>query len=39
MEAMGHASITMTFDTYGHLMPNGRAEGARLVDVWLERQA
>lgn len=35
MEAMGHASITMTFDHYGHLMPNGRAEAARLVDAYL----
>lgn len=25
-EAMGHATITMTFDRYGHLMPGGRDE-------------
>jgi len=25
---MGHANIRMTFDTYGHLMPDGLDEGA-----------
>ena len=34
---MGHASITMTFDHYGHLMPGGQAEAARLVDDYLDR--
>jgi integrase len=36
---MGHASITMTFDHYGHLMPGGQAEAARLVDNYLVRLA
>lgn len=35
MECMGHASITMTFDRYGHLMPGGRAEAAARVDAYL----
>jgi hypothetical protein len=34
---MGHASITMTFDHYGHLMPGGQAEAARLLDDYLAR--
>lgn len=34
---MGHASITMTFDHYGHLMPGGQAEAARLVDDYLAK--
>ena len=34
-ECMGHASITMTFDRYGHLMPSGRAEAAERVDAYL----
>ena len=34
---MGHASITMTFDHYGHLMPGGQAEAARLVDAYIAR--
>jgi integrase len=30
-EQMGHASITITMDTYGHLFPNQkRTTGARL---------
>jgi hypothetical protein len=28
---MGHASITVTFDLYGHLMPGTEAEGAALL--------
>lgn len=35
MEFMGHATITMTFDRYGHLMPGGRAEAAAAVDAFL----
>ncbi len=35
MECMGHASITMTFDRYGHLMPGSRAEAAARVDAYL----
>lgn len=34
-EAMGHASVTMTFDRYGHLMPDGRDEARSRVDAYL----
>ncbi len=34
---MGHASVTITFDRYGHLMPGGEAEGAAQLDAYLER--
>ena len=33
---MGHASITATFDLYGHLVPGTEAEGAALHDAFLE---
>ena len=33
--AMGHASITITFDTYGKLMPGGEAEVGRLLGDYL----
>lgn len=36
-EAMGHASVTMTFDRYGHLMPDGRDEARSRVDAYLEQ--
>jgi integrase len=32
---MGHSSITVTFDLYGHLMPGTEAEGAALLDSFL----
>ena len=32
---MGHASITITFDTYGKLMPGGEAEVGRLLDAYI----
>lgn len=32
---MGHTSITITFDRYGHLMPGGEGEVGRLLDVFL----
>jgi len=32
---MGHSSITVTFDLYGHLMPGAEAEGAALLDAYL----
>jgi integrase len=35
-EAMGHATITMTFDRYGHLMPGGRDEARQRVDLYPE---
>ena len=34
---MGHATITMTFDTYGHLMPGGLDEAARAANAYLAR--
>lgn len=34
-DAMGHASVTMTFDRYGHLMPDGRDEARARVDAYL----
>jgi integrase len=34
---MGHASITMTFDHYGHLMPGGLAEAAAAANAYLAR--
>jgi integrase len=32
---MGHASITITMDRYGHLMPRNEAEAAALLDSYL----
>ena len=32
---MGHASVTFTFDRYGHLMPGNEAEAAQLLDGYL----
>jgi integrase len=36
-EIVGHASITITFDRYGHLFARSRNEAARLVDEFLAR--
>jgi integrase len=33
---MGHSSIKVTFDLYGHLMPGTEAEAAALLDTYLE---
>jgi integrase len=33
---MGHATIQMTFDQYGHLMPGSRDQARELVDAYLE---
>ena len=33
---MGHSSIKVTFDLYGHLMPGTEAEAAALLDSFLE---
>ena len=35
---MGHASITMTFDRYGHLMPGGLEEAAAAANAYLARK-
>jgi integrase len=34
---MGHATIAITFDVYGHLMPGGEDEARERVDGYLER--
>jgi integrase len=34
---LGHASITVTLDRYGHLFPGSEAEAAGLLDAYLER--
>lgn len=33
---MGHSSITITLDRYGHLFPGSEAEAASLLDAYLE---
>jgi hypothetical protein len=35
---MGHSSIKVTFDLYGHLMPGAAAEAAALLDSFLGRE-
>ena len=35
---MGHSSITMTLDRYGHLMPGHEGEAAAMLDAYLARQ-
>ena len=34
---MGHASISITLDRYGHLLPGNEAEAAELLDALLEQ--
>jgi integrase len=34
---MGHSSIKVTFDLYGHLFPGNEAEAAGLLDAYLAR--
>lgn len=34
---MGHSSVTITYDRYGHLMPGNEEEAAALLDAYLER--
>jgi integrase len=34
---MGHASVTITLDRYGHLFPGSEDEAAGLLDAYLER--
>jgi hypothetical protein len=36
---LGHASISITLDRYGHLFPGSRDEAVALVDAYLERTA
>jgi hypothetical protein len=35
---MGHANITTTLDTHGHLMPGSEDEAAGLLDAYLTAQ-
>lgn len=35
---MGHASVAITMDRYGHLMPGSEAEAAGLLDAYLSAQ-
>jgi integrase len=35
---MGHASITMTLDRYGHLLPGNERDAAIKLDRWLREQ-
>jgi integrase len=35
---MGHSSITITLDRYGHLFPGNESEAADLLDAYLERE-
>jgi integrase len=34
---MGHSTIAMTFDTYGHMMPGGLDEAAAATNAYLAR--
>ena len=34
---MGHSSISITFDLYGHLMPGYMDEAAGMLDAYLAR--
>ena len=36
---MGHASITITLERYGHLMPGKEEEAARMLEGYLAREA
>ena len=36
---MGHSSITVTLDRYGHLMPGSEAEAAGMLEAYLEAAA
>jgi integrase len=38
-ESMRHATISITFDLYGHLLPGSRDEAAGLLDAFLARSA
>ena len=34
---MGHATIAITMDRYGHLMPGNEEEAAGLLDAYLNK--
>jgi integrase len=33
---MGHASITITVDRYGHVLPGNEHQAANLLEHWLQ---
>jgi hypothetical protein len=35
---MGHSSITVTLDRYGHLMPGNETQAARMLDNYLHSE-
>jgi hypothetical protein len=35
---MGHSSVTIAYDRYGHLMPGNESEAAGLLDEYLARE-
>jgi len=35
---MGHASITITIDRYGHLFPGGENDAVALLDAYHEKR-
>jgi len=37
-EAMGHSSIQVTFDLYGHLFPGARDRARETLDAWIAAQ-
>jgi integrase len=36
---LGHATITITLDRYGHLMPGSEVEACRLLDTYLDDES
>jgi integrase len=38
-DAMGHSKIQTTYDLYGHLLPGGRDEMRKRMDIYLEEQS
>ena len=36
---MGHSTITITLDRYGHLLPGNEHQAATLLDTWLKQAA
>jgi integrase len=36
---MGHASVQITYDRYGHLMPGAEEEAAGMLDAYLARSS
>ena len=35
---MGHSSITVTLDRYGHLMPGSEREAGDMLEAYLSRE-